>query len=101
VSVTSTDIQSATKVPALSQCLGALAAVVASTLILPWFGKPRAQQTLRSFQQQIKAALQQDAEIKDAQQRAPNSLDELLDARGDVSLFQEAQGWIPILYYKP
>jgi hypothetical protein len=95
VLVTSTDIRSATKARALSQCLGALAAAVVSTLILPWFGKPRAQQTLRSFQQQIIAALQQDADVKDAQQRVHDSLDELLDARRDVSSIQEAQGWIP------
>jgi F0F1-type ATP synthase membrane subunit b/b' len=91
VLVTSTDIRSATKARALSQCLGALAAAVVSTLYsLPWFGTPRAQKTLGSFQQQIKAALQQDAEIKDAQQRVHDSLDEMLDARLDMSSIQEA-----------
>lgn len=52
-----TDIESAAKARALSQCLGSLAAAVVALAIFPWFAVPSAEQALSGFHEEMNRLL--------------------------------------------
>ena len=60
-------IESAAKARALSQCIGAGAAVVVSVLIVPWFARKEADRTLQDFRAHCKRAL---AHIEDLETKS-------------------------------
>lgn len=113
VLVFGTDIASATKARALSQCLGSLAAAVVALVIFPWFAVPKAEAALGEFQKEVRDFLVQKASKSSSSNKEeamengkPSSLpkvqsevhgfvNELLGARRDLGSAREAKGWIP------
>ncbi|CAB9509421.1 expressed unknown protein [Seminavis robusta] len=95
VLVLSTDIESATKARALSQCLGAAAAVFVTVVILPWWAKPEAEFTRSKFRKHCKNSLQNLTKSdRGAVLEASAAVENLLQARRDVSSAQEASSWL-------
>ena len=93
VLVFSTDIESAAKARALSQCIGAATAAVIAVTILPWFGVSQAQKTADSFSKECRLVAESLGEDKKTW-NIVDLVNDLLSARRDFASVQDSKGWL-------